>query len=92
MTEATVGDGAPCVKQVIEINPQLRGLPRGLYCRSSWVIEYMQWSRETWNCWRETGLRVQNPGTKAEHVLTDWVIDFLANRKDFDTPLEKKGA
>lgn len=77
MTEATVGDGARSVNGNATPFPQLRGLPRGLYCRAADVMEWMKWSRETWNEWRNEGMRTDYPGTKAEHVLTDWVIDFL---------------
>ena len=77
MSEATVGDAAPSVNGNSSPPPQLRGLPRGLYCRSVDVMEWMHWSKVTWGEWRVAGMRTDFPGTKAEHVLTDWVIDFL---------------
>ena len=77
MSEATVGDAAPSVNSFPAPIPQLRGLPRGLYCRSCDVMAWMHWSDKTWSKWRKAGLRTDYPDTAAEHVLTDWVIDFL---------------
>lgn len=77
MTEATVGDGAPAVNSF----RALRGLPRGLYCKAADVLLYMDWDKRTWRLWKSEGMRTDFPGTREEHVLTDWVIDFLASRR-----------
>lgn len=89
MTEATVGDGAPAVNSLFDDGPlippiklnSLRGLPRGLFCKSCWVREHMGWNWRTWKKWKDGGMPTVMPDTQEEHVLTDWVIDFLAERK-----------
>lgn len=82
MTEATVGDGAPAVNSFPAETPRLTGLVRGLYCRADAVREFMGWNRVVWAKWKKDGMRTQFPDTQAEYVLTDWVIDYLANRED----------
>jgi len=92
MTEATVGDGAPAVNSFRDDGPLvpvgagdicgLGGLPRGLYCRADEVLRFMGWNRKLWKKWKDDGLRTQFPGTSAEYVLTDWVIDYLSNRSE----------
>lgn len=87
MAEPTVDDCAPSVNEISEP----RFLERGQLWAVPDLLRRMRWSQETWNAWRVAGLRTLLPRTKAEHVLTDWVIDFLTASTDYDTtPPTKK--
>lgn len=87
MSEATVGPGTPQVK------PEDYGFPvlqRGLYVPTRWLLKRMHWSRKTWNEWKDAGLRTQYPRTRVEHVLSDWVIDFLQAREEWNVPPNRR--
>lgn len=90
MTEDTVGDAARAVNQSFVIQVGLPGIPRGLYCRAIDVQQHMHWSPKTWRLWRDSGLKTDYPGTDAEHVWTDDLIDFLRNYQK-PTAAKKKG-
>jgi len=59
----------------------LRGVPKGLICRSRDVREFMGWAVETWDLWKEAGLKViDQVATKAELIDTDELIAFLNSK------------
>ncbi len=69
---------------------RFRGLPSGVLCRSRDAREELGMSRPVWDRWVLAGLPVSQPGTAAEMVFTDDVIEFVRKHRDLPKPKKRK--
>lgn len=76
MSEPIVGAARAKVNK--KITSRLRGIPRGMICRSSDVKYEMGVGHITWTIWRDGGLDARVlAGTKTEYVSTDSLHDLF---------------
>lgn len=69
---------------------RVRGIPSGYVMRSRDAWQELGTSRTTWNAWVIEGLPVTQPGTSAEMVLTDDLIEWLRKHRTLDKPKSQR--
>ena len=72
-----------------KIASRLRGIPKGMLCRSRDVVAELGISWELWMRWEDSGLNTLDLGSEAELIDTDDLHTFAKSKPTIAPPRRK---